>query len=129
MLYIPLPFSPDLVSFLGCRYIDVRPIIFSRTRILNNFPLSCRFTDWFFVLVLDIHNPPISSIPVPLRVSDGLMQAVAVRSGGFSIIPVAAVAPAVQVLFVIMMYISACKCCVIHATKSYAHRRYQILSP
>jgi len=36
------------------------------------------------------------------------MQAVAVRAAGFVIVPLAAVAPSVKVLYVITMYISVC---------------------
>ncbi|TFK23169.1 TrkH-domain-containing protein [Coprinopsis marcescibilis] len=62
--------------------------------------------DWTFFLVLDIGNEVIQSIPVNIRVMDGLMQAVAVRAAGFAIVPLAALAPAVKVLYTIMMYIS-----------------------
>ncbi|CCL99243.1 uncharacterized protein FIBRA_01258 [Fibroporia radiculosa] len=63
-------------------------------------------TDWFAFLVLDLGNSVIGSIPVGVRVIDGMLQAVAVRAAGFGIVPLAALAPAVKVLYVIMMYIS-----------------------
>ncbi|ETW74843.1 potassium transporter [Heterobasidion irregulare TC 32-1] len=63
-------------------------------------------TDWFFFLVLDIGNPAIDSIPVGVRFIDGLLQAVAVRAAGFATVTLSALAPAVKVLYVIMMYIS-----------------------
>lgn len=75
-------------------------------------PLCCRSIDWFFFLVLDIHNPSIAAIPTGVRVLDGLLQATAVRAAGFGIVTLADLAPAVKVLYVVMMYISVCKCTV-----------------
>ncbi|KAK7036416.1 hypothetical protein VNI00_011613 [Paramarasmius palmivorus] len=78
------------------------------------FPILLRFTiwtltnltDWFFFMVLDIGTQAIDSIPVGTRLVSGLLQATAVRAAGFGIVPLAALAPAVKVLYVIMMYIS-----------------------
>lgn len=64
------------------------------------------FTDWFCFLVLDIGNPDIDSIPLGTRVVAGLYQAIAVRAAGFGIVPLARIAPAVKVIYVIMMYVS-----------------------
>ncbi|EEB90594.1 hypothetical protein MPER_11175, partial [Moniliophthora perniciosa FA553] len=63
-------------------------------------------TDWFFFLVLDIGTAEYESIPVGIRLIVGLLQATAVRAAGFGIVPLAALAPAVKILYVIMMYIS-----------------------
>ncbi|KAK6215169.1 cation transporter [Colletotrichum tabaci] len=62
--------------------------------------------DWMAFEVLNIGNPVIEAIPVGARVLDGLFQALAVRSGGFYVIPIASAYPGLQVLYVIMMYIS-----------------------
>ncbi|GKT41539.1 low-affinity potassium transport protein [Colletotrichum spaethianum] len=62
--------------------------------------------DWMAFEVLNIGNPIIESIPIGARVLDGLFQAFAVRSGGFYVIPIASAYPGLQVLYVIMMYIS-----------------------
>ncbi|KAK2023014.1 TrkH-domain-containing protein [Colletotrichum zoysiae] len=62
--------------------------------------------DWMAFEVLNIGNPIIESIPIGARVLDGLFQALAVRSGGFYVIPIASAYPGLQVLYVIMMYIS-----------------------
>lgn len=64
------------------------------------------FTDWFCFLVLDIGNPDIDSIPIGTRVVAGLYQAIVVRAAGFGIVPLARIAPAVKVIYVIMMYVS-----------------------
>ncbi|KAI0263834.1 cation transport protein-domain-containing protein [Gloeopeniophorella convolvens] len=63
-------------------------------------------TDWLSFLVLDLGNQAIDSIPPGVRVIDGLLQAAAVRAAGFATVSLAALAPAVKVLYVIMMYIS-----------------------
>ncbi|KAJ8591379.1 hypothetical protein M405DRAFT_788957 [Rhizopogon salebrosus TDB-379] len=64
------------------------------------------FTDWFCFMVLDIGNPDIDSIPLGTRFVAGLLQAIAVRAAGFGIVPLARIAPAVKVMYVIMMYVS-----------------------
>lgn len=63
--------------------------------------------DWVAFQILDIGNPAIESIPVPQRIFDGLFQSIAVRAAGFQVIGLLSVAPSVQFLYVIMMYISA----------------------
>lgn len=64
-------------------------------------------TDWVAFLVLDIGNEVIESIPVGTRVLDGLFQSIAVRAAGFQTVSLLTLAPSVQMLYVIMMYISA----------------------
>ncbi|KAK4698324.1 Trk/Ktr/HKT type cation transporter, partial [Phenoliferia sp. Uapishka_3] len=63
--------------------------------------LDC--TDWFAFLILDIGNPQIDSIPIGTRVINGLFQALSVRSGGFAIVNLSTIAPALQFLYVVMM--------------------------
>ncbi|KAA1476458.1 hypothetical protein DENSPDRAFT_807240 [Dentipellis sp. KUC8613] len=63
-------------------------------------------TDWVSFLVLDIGTPTIEALPTGVRVIDGLLQAAAVRAAGFATVTLSALAPAVKVLYVIMMYIS-----------------------
>ncbi|GAA5876158.1 hypothetical protein JCM16303_007040 [Sporobolomyces ruberrimus] len=62
--------------------------------------------DWASFLILDIGNDAIESIPLGTRFIDGLLQSFAVRAAGFAIIPLAEVAPALQFLYVVMMYIA-----------------------
>ncbi|KAE8225980.1 hypothetical protein CF319_g1342 [Tilletia indica] len=64
-------------------------------------------TDWVAFLVLDIGNSVIEALPVGQRIFDGLFQAVAVRTAGFQVVGLLGLAPAVLVLFVTMMYVSA----------------------
>jgi Trk-type K+ transport system membrane component len=63
-------------------------------------------TDWLAFELLNIGNDTVSSIPGGSRVLDGLFQALAVRSGGFYIVPIANLRIGTQVLYVLMMYIS-----------------------
>lgn len=63
-------------------------------------------TDWVAFELLNLGNTAISSIPPASRVLDGLFQALAVRSGGFYIVPISSLRIGVQVLYVLMMYIS-----------------------
>ncbi|CED82456.1 -domain-containing protein [Phaffia rhodozyma] len=63
-------------------------------------------TDWISFLVLDIGTPAIESIPVGTRIASAFLQSAAVRAAGFAIVPLSALAPAVKVLYTIMMYIS-----------------------
>ncbi|KAI0036137.1 cation transport protein-domain-containing protein [Vararia minispora EC-137] len=70
--------------------------------------ISLTLTDWIFFLVLDIGNKEIESLPLGVRMIDGLLQSAAVRSSGFAIVTISALAPAVRVAYVIMMYISVC---------------------
>jgi Trk-type K+ transport system membrane component len=53
-----------------------------------------------------IGNPALKVIPTGSRVIDGLFQAFAVRSGGFYIIDISSLRIGLQVLYVVMMYIS-----------------------
>lgn len=63
--------------------------------------------DWLAFLILDIGNPVIESITLSIRIFDGLFQSIAVRAAGFTVVSLLALAPAVQFLYVIMMYLSA----------------------
>ncbi|KAF9012537.1 cation transport protein-domain-containing protein [Cyathus striatus] len=77
-----------------------------QTWFLLTIVLGLTFTDWFFFMVLDIGTSDIESIPLNVRFLIGFLQAVAVRAAGFGAVSLALLAPAVKVLYVIMMYIS-----------------------
>ncbi|RDW75915.1 hypothetical protein BP5796_06736 [Coleophoma crateriformis] len=62
--------------------------------------------DWAAFELLNIGNQAVQAIPAHFRVLDGLFQAIAVRSGGFYVISIPALRIGLQVLYVIMMYIS-----------------------
>ncbi|KPI34680.1 Low-affinity potassium transport protein [Cyphellophora attinorum] len=63
--------------------------------------------DWIAFEVLSIGNPVVESIEPKYRVLDGLFQAFAVRAGGFYVVPISGLYPGLQVLYVLMMYVSA----------------------
>lgn len=77
-----------------------------QTWFLLTIVLFLNFTDWFFFMVLDIGTPAIEVIPLGTRFVIGLLQAIAVRAAGFATVTLSALAPAVKVLYVVMMYVS-----------------------
>ncbi|KAG8732556.1 low affinity potassium transporter [Ceratobasidium sp. 423] len=68
--------------------------------------LSMVITDWVSFMVLDIGNDVIEAIPVGTRIAIGLLQAGAIRAAGFATVSISALAPAVKVLYVTMMYVA-----------------------
>ncbi|KAF8477482.1 cation transport protein-domain-containing protein [Kalaharituber pfeilii] len=62
--------------------------------------------DMILFLLLDLKDPDVMTIPVSYRLLSGLFQAVSTRTAGFSIVNVAALHPAIQVSYMVMMYIS-----------------------
>lgn len=63
-------------------------------------------TDLILFIILDLKNSYLSAIPVGYRVLDGLFQAFSTRTAGFTVIDLSQLHPAVQVSYMIMMYIS-----------------------
>ncbi|OAX81976.1 hypothetical protein ACJ72_03679 [Emergomyces africanus] len=62
--------------------------------------------DLIFFVILDLNNPDVTKIPPGIRFVDGLFQAAATRTAGLSVIDLANLHPAIQVSYMIMMYIS-----------------------
>jgi potassium uptake Trk family protein len=62
--------------------------------------------DWAAFELLNIGNNNLADIPRHYRVLDGLFQAIAIRSGGFSVVSISTLRIGLQVLYVLMMYIS-----------------------
>ncbi|KAK3296136.1 cation transport protein-domain-containing protein [Chaetomium fimeti] len=62
--------------------------------------------DVMFFIVLDLRQAPVVDLPAGLKVLNGLFEAVATRTAGFSCVNVAALHPAVQFSYMVMMYIS-----------------------
>lgn len=62
--------------------------------------------DLVLFIVLDLHNNYLSEIPTGYRILDGLYQAFSTRTAGFSVVDISQLHPAVQVSYMIMMYIS-----------------------
>lgn len=56
--------------------------------------------------ILDIGLPAYETLPKANKVVEGLFQGLAARASGFAIAPLASLAPAIQFLYVVMMYIA-----------------------
>ncbi|KAL2753808.1 hypothetical protein ACRALDRAFT_2044130 [Sodiomyces alcalophilus JCM 7366] len=68
--------------------------------------VSLNAIDVIFFVILDFNEPPVSELPVHLRMVNGIFQAVCTRTAGFSSMNISSLHPAVQVSYMIMMYIS-----------------------
>ncbi|KAL2368673.1 potassium ion transporter, variant [Blastomyces gilchristii SLH14081] len=62
--------------------------------------------DVIFFIILDLSDPDITRIPGGIRFVDGLFQAAATRTAGLAVVNLSEIHPAVQVSYMIMMYIS-----------------------
>jgi Trk-type K+ transport system membrane component len=58
-------------------------------------------------VVLKLNDPTVTSLASGYRVLDGWFQATSTRTAGFSVVDLANLHPAIQVSYLIMMYISA----------------------
>ncbi|OQD86090.1 hypothetical protein PENANT_c008G05113 [Penicillium antarcticum] len=62
--------------------------------------------DLIFFIILDLNDPTVTSLPPGIRVLDGLFQAASTRTAGFGVVSISDLHPAIQVSYLIMMYIS-----------------------
>ncbi|KAL2863235.1 potassium ion transporter [Aspergillus lucknowensis] len=62
--------------------------------------------DLIFFIILDINDPTVTALSTGIKIVDGLFQASCTRTAGFSVVSLAELHPAVQVSYMIMMYIS-----------------------
>ncbi|KAI2788098.1 Low-affinity potassium transport protein [Penicillium oxalicum] len=62
--------------------------------------------DLIFFIILDLNDPTVTALSPGIRVVDGLFQAASTRTAGFSVVSLSALHPAIQVSYLIMMYIS-----------------------
>ncbi|KAH0840587.1 hypothetical protein AYO21_03916 [Fonsecaea monophora] len=62
--------------------------------------------DLIFFIILDLNDTTVTSLPGGIRFLDGLFQAASTRTAGFSVVNLAELHPAIQVSYLIMMYIS-----------------------
>ncbi|PLB52079.1 potassium transport protein TRK1/TRK2 [Aspergillus steynii IBT 23096] len=62
--------------------------------------------DLIFFIILDLNDPTVTRLPVGIRILDGLFQAACTRTAGFSVVSLSDIHPAVQVSYLVMMYIS-----------------------
>ncbi|PVF97492.1 TrkH-domain-containing protein [Serendipita vermifera] len=81
-----------------------RVLLFSRFLVIVIFILN--MIDWAGFMLFDLDNPTLEPIPLNLRVLNGFLQATSVRCAGIASVSIAYLAPATQVLYLIMMYIA-----------------------
>jgi Trk-type K+ transport system membrane component len=62
--------------------------------------------DLIFFIILDLNDETVTSLSTGIRILDGLFQATCTRTAGFAVVSIADLHPAVQVSYMIMMYIS-----------------------
>lgn len=62
--------------------------------------------DWILFIVLDFNNSSLQEIPKGYRVLDGLFQAFSTRTAGLAVVSIGSLHSAIQVSYMIMMYIS-----------------------
>ncbi|KAH3666053.1 hypothetical protein OGAPHI_004242 [Ogataea philodendri] len=62
--------------------------------------------DWLLFIILDFNKPVLSGVDRGYRVLDGLFQAISTRTAGLSVVDLSQLSPAVQVSYLVMMYIS-----------------------
>lgn len=62
--------------------------------------------DLIFFIILDLNDPTVTVLPPAFRFLDGLFQAASTRTAGFAVVNIAELHPAIQVSYLIMMYIS-----------------------
>lgn len=67
--------------------------------------LNC--SDLILFIILDLNDTDVMAIPVGYRVLSGLFQAVSTRTSGLAVVNLAVLHPAIQVSYMVMMYISA----------------------
>ena len=63
--------------------------------------------DLIFFVILDLNDPVVTVMSPGIRFIDGLFQASSTRTAGFAVVNLAELHPAIQVSYLIMMYISA----------------------
>lgn len=62
--------------------------------------------DVIFFIILDLNDSAVTALPPGIRVLDGFFQAAATRTAGFGVVNLSSLHPAIQVSYLIMMYIS-----------------------
>lgn len=76
------------------------------TWILFGIIFALNFIDILLIIVLDLSNPEVSSLPLSQRVPAAIFQAASARHTGTASFNLANVSPAVQLSLLIMMYIA-----------------------
>ncbi|KAF4628047.1 hypothetical protein G7Y89_g10103 [Cudoniella acicularis] len=120
------PIMLRIIIWVTSLYVPKDSGIWEELRFLLDHPRRCftllfpaKATWWLFwilvilngldlvlFIVLDLGNTIVTQLPVNIRILDGWFQAVSTRTAGFAVVNLAALHPAIQVSYLIMMYIS-----------------------
>ncbi|KAH8669127.1 cation transport protein-domain-containing protein [Xylariales sp. PMI_506] len=65
------------------------------------------FAEWVLFEILNIRQTALWELPAGTRAMDGLYQSLGTRSVGYYIVTISSVAPALQIIYLIVMYFSA----------------------
>lgn len=76
------------------------------TWILFGIIFALNFVDVLLIIILDLHNPEVSALPLDARIPAAIFQAASARHTGTATFNLANVNPAVQLSLLIMMYIA-----------------------
>ncbi|KAM0239590.1 hypothetical protein ACHAP5_008238 [Fusarium lateritium] len=76
------------------------------TWILFGIIFALNFIDILLIIVLDLNNPEVSSLPLSARIPAAIFQAASARHTGTATFNLANVNPAVQLSLLVMMYIA-----------------------
>ncbi|KAK4892956.1 hypothetical protein LTR27_008684 [Elasticomyces elasticus] len=76
------------------------------TWILAGVQLGLILLEWVLFEILNIHQTAVWAIPPDTRTMDGLYQSFGTRSSGFYIVQMSSIAPALKVVYLIIMYLS-----------------------
>ena len=76
------------------------------TWILFAVQVGITLSSWILWIILQLNYAPIEAIPPGERTMAGLFQSVGLRASGFYIITISELAPALQILYLVIMYIS-----------------------
>ncbi|KAK0493448.1 potassium transporter [Armillaria luteobubalina] len=68
--------------------------------------LLMSFVEWVAFEVLNTGLEFYDTMPTGVKIVSGLFQGLAARASGFSMVPLASVAPAIQFLYMVLMYIA-----------------------
>lgn len=78
----------------------------SVTQVLFGVIFALNFIDVLFIIVLDLHNPEVATLPFGPRLLAAIFQAASSRHTGTATFNLAKVNPGVQLSLLVMMYVS-----------------------
>lgn len=93
------------------------------TWVLFAILFALNFIDTLLIIVLDLHNPEVTALPLGKRILAAIFQAASARHTGTASFALAEVSPAVQFSLLVMMYISIFPIAIsIRASNTYEER-------